>query len=63
LKAAGRLAAAGLAAAPTANTYAPMPKIPELPPYIAKAFKANPKAWRFFQELAPTYRRPRPPKN
>src|SRR5260221_13876098 len=41
LKAAGRLAAPGLAAAPTANRYAPRPSIPELPAYVAKAFKAN----------------------
>jgi len=57
LKAAGLLAPAGLVAAPTANTYAPRPLIPELPGYIAKALKANSRAWRFFQELAPTYRR------
>jgi len=57
LKAAGLLTAAGLAAASTDNTYAPPPAIPNLPTYIAKALKANPKAWGFFQELAPTYRR------
>ena len=57
LKAAGLLAAPGLAAAPTANQYAAKPTIPELPGYIEKAFKANPAAWRFFQQLAPTYRR------
>ena len=57
LKAAGLLAAAGLAAAPTANTYAPRSAIPDLPAYITKALKANPKASSFFQELAPTYRR------
>jgi uncharacterized protein YdeI (YjbR/CyaY-like superfamily) len=57
LEASGLLAPAGLAAMPTGNTYAPKPAIPDLPPYIAKAFKANPKAWRFFEELAPTYRR------
>ena len=48
---------AGLAAAPTDNTYAPRPVIPDLPVYIAKALKANSKAWEFFRELAPTYRR------
>ncbi len=48
LKAAGRLAAAGLAAAPTDNKYAPRPAIPDLPAYISKALKTNPKAWRFF---------------
>jgi uncharacterized protein YdeI (YjbR/CyaY-like superfamily) len=57
LKAAGLLTMVGLAAAPTDNTYAPPPAIPDLPAYIAKALKANPKAWNFFQELAPTYRR------
>ena len=48
---------AGAAAAPTSNTYAPRPTIPDLPAYIAKAFKANPRAWGFFQTLAPTSRR------
>lgn len=57
LKAAGRLAPAGLAAAPTENTYGPKPKIPDLPIYIANAIKANPKAWKFFGGLARTERR------
>jgi uncharacterized protein YdeI (YjbR/CyaY-like superfamily) len=57
LKTAGLLAPAGLATAPTANTYAPKPSIPELPSYIAKAIKGDPKAWKFFRELAPTDRR------
>jgi uncharacterized protein YdeI (YjbR/CyaY-like superfamily) len=57
LKAARLLTEAGLAAAPTDNSYAAKPTIPDLPAYIAKALKTNPKAWRFFQELAPTYRR------
>jgi uncharacterized protein YdeI (YjbR/CyaY-like superfamily) len=57
LKAAGLLAAPGLAAAPTGNRYAPRPRIPQLPAYIAKAVKTNLKAWRHFQSLAPTYRR------
>jgi uncharacterized protein YdeI (YjbR/CyaY-like superfamily) len=56
LEAEGLLAPAGVTAAPTDNRYAPKPTIPELPRYIAKAFKANAKAWRFFQGLAPTYR-------
>ena len=51
LKDAGRLRPAGLAAAPTENTYAPKPEIPELPGYIARAFRAEPKAWTFFQSL------------
>ena len=57
LKAEGRLEPAGLAAAPTERKYAPLPTVPALPAYVARAFKANPKAWAFFQELAPTYRR------
>jgi uncharacterized protein YdeI (YjbR/CyaY-like superfamily) len=57
LKAAGLLTAAGLAAGPTENTYASKPAIPELPTYIANALKTNPKAWKFFRELARTYRR------
>lgn len=57
LKEAGLLAAPGLAAAPTDNSYAPRPPIPDLPAYVAKALRANLKAWRCFQELAPTYRR------
>jgi uncharacterized protein YdeI (YjbR/CyaY-like superfamily) len=57
LKTAGLLTSVGLAAAPTNNTYEPRPAIPDLPVYIAKALKANSKAWEFFRELAPTYRR------
>jgi uncharacterized protein YdeI (YjbR/CyaY-like superfamily) len=57
LKAAGVLNATGLSAAPTDNTYSARPTVPDLPPYIAKALKANSKAWNFFQALAPTYRR------
>ena len=57
LEAAGRLAAPGVAAAPTANRYAPRPSVPQLPAYIAKAFKTNARAWQHFQALAPTYRR------
>lgn len=57
LKAAGLLAPSGLAVAPTANAYAPRPAVPELPAYIARAFKKNPEAWKCFQALARTYRR------
>ena len=57
LKAAGLLAPAGLVAAPTEKTYAPLPDVPELPDYIAAAFKRNSEAWSFFQELAPSHRR------
>jgi uncharacterized protein YdeI (YjbR/CyaY-like superfamily) len=57
LNSAGLLAPAGRAAAPTDSKYAPKPKIPELPSYIAKAIKANSKAWPFFQKLPRTERR------
>jgi uncharacterized protein YdeI (YjbR/CyaY-like superfamily) len=57
LKAAGKLAPAGLASAPTKNSYAPKPTIPELPGYIARAIKTHPKAWTFFQSLPPRERR------
>jgi len=57
LKAAGRLASAGLDAGPTANRYAARPVIPELPAYVARAIKTNAKAWHNFQQLARTYRR------
>jgi uncharacterized protein YdeI (YjbR/CyaY-like superfamily) len=57
LDAAGRLAAPGRAAAPTANRYGPRPAIPKLPAYVAIAFKTHAKAWQHFQALAPTYRR------
>jgi uncharacterized protein YdeI (YjbR/CyaY-like superfamily) len=57
LRAGGLLAAAGLAAAPTDNAYAPRLAIPGLPAYIAKALKTNPGAWSFFQELTPSHRR------
>jgi len=57
LEAQGLLAPPGMAAAPTANEYAPRPVIPVLPMYIAKAIKTNAKAWAFFQQLAPRERR------
>jgi len=57
LKTAGLLTPAGLAAAPTSNTYAPRPVIPVLPAYLATALKAHPRAWTSFQQLAPSHRR------
>lgn len=57
LKEEGLLAAPGLAAAPTRTRNAPKPVIPELPSYIARAFKTNGAAWEHFQSLAPTHRR------
>ena len=57
LETAGLLAAPGLAAAPTNNTYAPRPAIPELPVYIASALQMHSKAWEFFRTLSRTSRR------
>lgn len=57
LKSAGSLATAGLAAAPTDKTYPVRGDVSVLPNYIGKAFRQSPKAWAFFQSLAPTYRR------
>ena len=53
----GLLAAPGLAAAPTDNSYAPRPAIPEMPAYVARALKANSRAWRSFRALPPSHRR------
>jgi uncharacterized protein YdeI (YjbR/CyaY-like superfamily) len=57
LEAAGLLTPAGRAASPTGRSYAARPRVPALPPYMARALEARPKAWRFFQTLAPTYRK------
>lgn len=57
LKAAGLLSPAGLAAAPTGNSYGPKPVVPTLPGYIAEAFATHAKAWAFFQGLPPRERR------
>jgi uncharacterized protein YdeI (YjbR/CyaY-like superfamily) len=57
LKAAGLLAKPGETAAPTDNRYAPKPKVPVLPAYIAAAFRRHQKAWTFFRQLPPTERR------
>ena len=57
LEADGKLAAAGGRMAPTGNAYGPPPAVPELPAYIARAFRADAQAWKFFNALAPTDRR------
>ena len=59
LRSEGLLAAAGLATAPAdlIPPPGPAPIVPELPEYIAAAFRAEPQAWRFFRALAPTHRR------
>jgi len=57
LDAEGLLAPPGVATSPTSKRYASRPSIPELPQYIAKAFKTNSAAWKNFQALAPSQRR------
>ena len=57
LEAAGLLAPAGLAAAPTGNRYPARPSVPELPDYVAQALRVHPEAWRNFQALSRTDRR------
>ena len=58
LKAAGRLAAPGIARAPTKRSGdAPQPSVSALPAYVETQLKANRRAWEFFQQLAPSYRR------
>ena len=61
LEARGLLAAPGLARAPTERS-GDAPVIPAtsesgLPAYIEAALKANPAACKFFEQLAPSYRR------
>jgi uncharacterized protein YdeI (YjbR/CyaY-like superfamily) len=59
LEAEGRLAAAGKARSPkNGGSYGPRPSGPKkLPAYIAKALKARPAAWSFFETLAPSHQR------
>jgi uncharacterized protein YdeI (YjbR/CyaY-like superfamily) len=54
----GLLAAPGLKRPPTSRSAdAPRPLVNELPSYIRRALGANRRAWRFFEGLAPSYRR------
>lgn len=58
LKASERLMPAGLDRAPTAKTYeAPGPSVSEVPGYIQEALSRQPNAARYFERLAPSYRR------
>ncbi len=58
LKARGLLAAPGLERPPTDRSGdAPRPSVSVLPPYFEKELKRNARAWRFFEKLAPSYRR------
>jgi Epoxide hydrolase N terminus/Bacteriocin-protection, YdeI or OmpD-Associated len=60
LKASGRLQPGGINRPPTDRTYGPRPRFQmpaTLPPYIQAALRKQPAAWRYFQALAPSYRR------
>ena len=58
LKARGLLEAPGLERAPTSRSGdAPRPSASVIPPYIERRLKANARAWEYFEQLAPSYRR------
>ncbi len=52
------LAPSGLKRPPTSRSGdAPKLSVSTVPSYITKTLKANPRAWQFFEQLAPSYRR------
>ena len=52
------MAAAGLERAPTSRSGdAPRPSVSEFPPYIEEALKTVPRAWKHFNQLAPSHQR------
>jgi len=58
LQARGLLAAPGLERPPTGRSGdAPRPALSAIPPYIEKAIRTNARAWNYFEQLAPSYRR------
>jgi len=58
VEARGLLTAAGRARPPTGRiAVAPPRREWVLPAYLKRALKANPRAWRHFEQLAPSYRR------
>lgn len=58
LESRGLLAAPGLKRAPTSRSYdAPRPSVSAIPSYIKQTLKTNPRAWQYFEQLAPSYRR------
>lgn len=58
VKARRLLAAPGLKRAPTGRSGdAPRPSVSVVPSYIEKQLKANVRAWDYFEQLAPSYRR------
>lgn len=58
LKAAGRLAPAGVNRPPTTRSAYPVaPDVSTVPGDVAKTLEAAPKAWTYFQSLPPSHRR------
>ncbi len=58
LKKNGQLEPAGLERAPTTRSGdAPRPALEEIPAYIRTALRSEARAWEFFGQLAPSYRR------
>lgn len=57
LKAAKRLAAPGIARSPEGRPVVDAPRHTTIPDYIEKALKQDSRAWKFFDSLAPSYRR------
>jgi uncharacterized protein YdeI (YjbR/CyaY-like superfamily) len=58
LKSRGLLAGPGLERAPTSRSGdAPRPSASAIPSYIEEQLKADPRAWQYFEQLAPSYRR------
>jgi uncharacterized protein YdeI (YjbR/CyaY-like superfamily) len=57
LKAAKKLARPGLARSPEGRPVVDMARGDRVPGYIEKAIKQNARAWKFFESLAPSYRR------
>jgi uncharacterized protein YdeI (YjbR/CyaY-like superfamily) len=58
LEASGRLTPAGLKRAPTDRSGdAPRPSPSKVPRYIQQALRSRPAAWKYFESLAPSYRR------
>jgi len=57
VQAAGLLAPAGETMAPSGNSYVSLPDTSSVPEPLERALKSNAQARRFFEQLAPSYRR------
>jgi uncharacterized protein YdeI (YjbR/CyaY-like superfamily) len=56
LKASNRLTAAGVERAPTTRS-GDLPRLSAVPAYVQQALKRHPRAWSFFETLAPSHKR------